>query len=255
MVAAMSSTDFTPEHTTATGVEASTSRSADTSHDDVSPGGGRCTPPSPPVPNTPMPAACASSAVDAIVVAPSRPSAIAGPRSRADSFASSASGSHTRSSSLPASPTHSRPSSTAIVAGTAPAARTASSTAVATLRLRPGGRPCASSVLSSATTGRAAGDGVRHLLGNPHVLLESVHGRGPGSGTTCSGRAWASGGSGQCSTAHTVRNSSISDTVITPSCPMTVTMPPTRNCLSGRASASSSGQTRSSATGPSAGGS
>jgi hypothetical protein len=52
IVAPMSSTDFTPEQTTVTGVVASTSRSADTSQDFVSPGGGRCTPPRPPVPNT-----------------------------------------------------------------------------------------------------------------------------------------------------------------------------------------------------------
>ena len=49
----MSSTDFTPEQTTRIGVSASTPRSADTSQVSLAP---RCTPPSPPVANTPIPA-------------------------------------------------------------------------------------------------------------------------------------------------------------------------------------------------------
>ena len=61
---------FTPAQTTATEVVESSVRSADTSYDVSAP---RCTPPSPPVTNTPMPASAASRIVEATVVAPCRP--------------------------------------------------------------------------------------------------------------------------------------------------------------------------------------
>src|SRR6185312_11665034 len=142
----MSRIDFTPEQTTTIGVSASTSRSADTSKVSAA---RRWTPPRPPVANTRIPPAAAIAAVAATVVAPSRRSAYAGARSRRDSLTSSVL--QTRSSSSPVRPILGSPSRTAIVAGTAPAARMVSSRRVATLRLRPGGRPWARIVLSSAT--------------------------------------------------------------------------------------------------------
>ena len=75
--------DFTPAQTTVIGVDARVTRSADSSKVSAAP---RCTPPSPPVANTRMPARAASSEVDATVVAPVRPSATAAGRSRTDSF-------------------------------------------------------------------------------------------------------------------------------------------------------------------------
>src|SRR5690348_12665536 len=114
----MSRIDFTPEQTTTIGVSASTSRSADTSKVSAAP---RWTPPRPPVANTRIPPAAAIAAVAATVVAPSRRSAYAGARSRRDSLTSSVL--QTRSSSSPVRPILGSPSRTAIVAGTAPAAR------------------------------------------------------------------------------------------------------------------------------------
>ena len=78
-VAPTSSSDFTPAHTTTIGVRASVARSADSSKLTFA---SRCTPPRPPVANTPMPARAARCAVEATVVAPSPPRAITGPRSR-----------------------------------------------------------------------------------------------------------------------------------------------------------------------------
>ena len=89
------------------------------------------------------------------VVAPLRPSARATGRSRTASLSRSGSA-HTRSTCPEVRPTCGTPSRTAIVAGTAPPARTASSTWSAAVRFSGRGRPCASSVLSSATTGRPA---------------------------------------------------------------------------------------------------
>ena len=60
------------------------------------------------------------------------------------------------SSAGPSSPIRTAPSTTAIVAGTAPSRRTTSSSSRATSRLRPRGSPWAISVLSSATTGTPA---------------------------------------------------------------------------------------------------
>ena len=66
-VAPTSRIDFTPAQTTVIGVPASVPRSADSSHVSRA---SRCTPPSPPVANTPMPARTASAEVAATVVAP-----------------------------------------------------------------------------------------------------------------------------------------------------------------------------------------
>jgi len=59
-------------------------------------------------------------------------------------------------SAASSSPIRTAPATTAIVAGTAPAARTAASASRATRRLSGAGSPCAISVLSSATTPRPA---------------------------------------------------------------------------------------------------
>ena len=73
-VAGTSRIDFTPAQTTTSDVRDSAVRSADSSKVSAA---CRCTPPRPPVANTPMPAAAASSAVLDTVVAPLRPSAAA----------------------------------------------------------------------------------------------------------------------------------------------------------------------------------
>ena len=76
-------------------------------------------------------------------------------------------------------PTCAPPSSTAIVAGTAPPARTASSSSSATSRLSGAGSPWASSVLSSATTGR------------PVLSASATSGTGGrGDGTGCTPASW-----------------------------------------------------------------
>src|SRR5215203_5033607 len=102
-----------------------------------------------------MPARDASTAVAATVVAPDPRAAITAGRSRAPHFATPAPAAMTPSAAS-SSPTRTSPRTTAIVAGTAPAARTASSQARATRRLSGRGSPCAMIVLSSATTGRPA---------------------------------------------------------------------------------------------------
>src|SRR5918996_5152181 len=79
-VAPTSRIDFTPAQTTTIPVRASVSRSADSSQVSRAP---RCTPPSPPVANTRMPAREARWAVDATVVAPSPPRATSGARTPA----------------------------------------------------------------------------------------------------------------------------------------------------------------------------
>src|SRR6478735_641641 len=147
-VAGTSRIDLTPAQTTSTGVPASTPRSAEMSKLSAAP---RCTPPRPPVANTAMPARWASADVDATVVAPLPPSATATPTSRIDSLAMS-DDVQSRSSSAGFSPTRTMPSNTAIVAGTAPPARTCPSISSAIRRLSPRGRPWARIVDSSATT-------------------------------------------------------------------------------------------------------
>ena len=81
----------------------------------------RWTPPIPPVPMNLIPAARQTASVPPTVVAPISPRATQTPSSRGPAFRADASN---RSSSLSVSPTRISPSSTPIVAGTAPAART-----------------------------------------------------------------------------------------------------------------------------------
>ena len=107
---------MTPAQTTQMPVRESATRSADSSHVSCA---SRCTPPSPPVANRRMPARAATCAVAATVVAPLAPRAAASGRSRALHLATS-SRVATASSSASPRPTCTVPSSSAIVAGTAP---------------------------------------------------------------------------------------------------------------------------------------
>ena len=88
-VASTSRIDFTPAQTTVIGVWPSVVRSADSSQLSRA---SRCTPPSPPVANTPIPARTASVAVAATVVAPVARRAITTARSRALHLATSSPG-------------------------------------------------------------------------------------------------------------------------------------------------------------------
>ena len=143
---------FTPAQTTHTGVVDSSVRSALTSNDVAAP---RCTPPSPPVTKTRIPAREASRMVAATVVAPCPWRAMIDGRSRTLAFTTDGSlASSSRSSGD--SPTCGTPPSTAMVAGTAPCSRTMPSTSVAIATFCGYGMPWLMIVLSSATTGRPA---------------------------------------------------------------------------------------------------
>ena len=166
-VAGRSRIDFAPAHTTTARVEAIAARSALMSSVSAKP---RCTPPMPPVAKVWTPASRQAASVAATVRPPEARSAIAGPRSRALSLRAPRSA-PSRSSSAGSRPARSSPSSTAMVAGTAPAWRTACSIARARARFAGAvashaspatsrscgaasrGRPCVSTAVSSATTG------------------------------------------------------------------------------------------------------
>ena len=171
-VAGTSRIDFTPEHTTQIAVRESATRSADSSHVSCA---SRCTPPSPPVANTRMPARAATCAVAATVVAPLAPRAAASGRSRALSLATS-SREATASSCASESPTRTVPSSSAIVAGTAPCSRTAASISRAIRALSGRGRPWAMIVDSSATTAPPRRQRRRDLVRQLHRRSVAVTG-------------------------------------------------------------------------------
>ena len=113
----------------------------------------RWTPPIPPVPMNLIPAERHTARVPPTVVAPVAPRATQTPSSLGPAFRADESN---RSSSLSVSPTRISPSSTPIVAGTAPAARTRRSLSSPTAAPSPGGKPCATIVVSSATTASAS---------------------------------------------------------------------------------------------------
>src|SRR5439155_3648217 len=138
--------DFTPEQTTSAAGRASSPRSAEMSS--RSP---RWTPPIPPVAMNPIPAERQAASVPPAVVAPTAPCTAQAARSRGPTLRASA---VKRSSSASESPTPTAPSSTPTVAGRAPASRTRRSASNPTATPSPGGKPCATSVVSSATTGR-----------------------------------------------------------------------------------------------------
>ena len=144
--------DFTPAQTKTIPVDANVVRSADSSQLARAP---RCTPPRPPVANTLMPARAARCAVAATVVPPHPPRAASGARSRTPHFSTS-SRSATAASASSSSPTRASPATIAMVAGSAPPARTSASAWRAISRLRGRGSPCVMIVLSSATTGLPA---------------------------------------------------------------------------------------------------
>ena len=148
----MSRIILAPAQTTATGVWASSCRSAEMSMVVSAP---RCTPPMPPVAKMRMPARLARIMVVATVVAPVRPVATIMGRSRRLTF-STFSARHIRSMSASSKPTFSLPSMMAVVAGTAPPARTTCCTLWANSRFSGQGMPWERMVLSRATTGLPA---------------------------------------------------------------------------------------------------
>ena len=121
-VAGTSSSDLTPDETTSACVVASACRSADTSGGVGQP---RWTPPSPPVAMKRIPAARQTASVPPTVVAPTRALHDSGGEVARPELARGRR--RTAASSSSVSPTTISPSSTPIVAGTAPASRTAAS--------------------------------------------------------------------------------------------------------------------------------
>src|SRR3984957_10730835 len=148
----MSRMDFTPAETTVIGVRDSTVRSADSSKDSAAP---RCTPPRPPVANTPMPARAASTDVAATVVPPVIFRAIAIPMSRLLTLTTDSSDAM-RSRSAGDRPILATPSISAMVAAVTPASARIASNCRAASRLPGRGRPCEMIVDSRATTGAPA---------------------------------------------------------------------------------------------------
>ncbi len=131
-----------PAQTTIMGVRPSSMRSAETSMLLSAP---RCTPPMPPVTNESMPALAATTIVPATVVPPARLKARAGARSRRLTLTAGSvrgvAGSARAVSSASERPTRTRPSRSAMVAGTAPCARTIASTDCAVVRFAGKGMP------------------------------------------------------------------------------------------------------------------
>ena len=163
----------------------SSPRSAETSGGSGKP---RWTPPRPPVPMKPIPTARQAASVPPTVVAPTAPWTIAAARSRGPTLRASA---LKRPSSSSERPTRSWPSRTPIVAGTAPASRTRRSLSSPTSTPSPGGKPCATSVVSSATTGLPVGECVPDLVRDPDRIL---HGIEPSCATQRAAAASASSG-------------------------------------------------------------
>ena len=105
-----------------------------------------------------IPTAAAAVRVPPTVVAPTAPWTAQTARSRGPSLRASG---VNRSSSLGSRPIRICPSRTPIVAGTAPAARTAASLARPVSTPSGAGKPCATRVVSSATTARSSSSAVR----------------------------------------------------------------------------------------------
>ncbi len=139
-------------------------------------GAPRWTPPMPPVAKTRIPAAWAAIIVADTVVAAQPPPASAAARLGRAAFRTDRPVPSPAPPGRPSSsPTRIRPSRMAIVAGTAPASRTAASDARATSRFCGYGRPWLMSVDSSATTGRPA----RERRGNLRRSTRSRSSRSP----------------------------------------------------------------------------
>ena len=114
--------------------------------------------------------AAAAASVPPTVVAPTAPWTAQAARSRGPSFR--ASGVY-RSSSASLSPITTSPSRTPIVAGTAPAPRTAASLASPTSIPAGAGKPWATSVVSSATTAPPLAERCLDLVGDPDQVLHA----------------------------------------------------------------------------------
>ena len=117
------------------------------------------------------PPRAARCAVAATVVAPCPPRAATGARSRTPHLTTSS------AAPRPPAPSSSRPmraspATTAIVAGTAPPARTAASTSCATSRLRGRGRPWLIERALERHHRPPAGQRVGHLRGDPHAAQQ-----------------------------------------------------------------------------------
>ena len=112
----------------------------------------------------------------------SRPSRAGRPRRPGRAARPCAPSRRTAPSSASVSPTTISPSRTPIVAGTAPPSRTAASEARPTSTPSPGGKPCATSVVSRATTPRPSASAARDLArrrGSRHrPELRAAAGRG-----------------------------------------------------------------------------
>ena len=200
----MSRIDFTPAETTATSVRESSVRSAETSMESSAPW---WTPPSPPVTNTRMPASPAIRIVLATVVAPWAPVATTYGRSRTLTLQMSPS-EPSSSSSSSSRPTVGRPSSTAMVAGTAPPSRTICSTSRAIATLCGYGMPWLMMVDSSATTGRPAArasatSGATLSIGWGAVVIGRAPRSRAGWGSGGPRRGRGSGRCGRCRARHT----------------------------------------------------
>ena len=141
----ISKIDFGPAHTTLTGVLPNSVKSAETS---IVYCPSRCTPPSPPVAKTLIPARCDKIIVSAIVVPPFNLLAITYPISRLDTFTA------LRNCSKLSSPTCGTPSIKAQVAGTTPLSRNTCSTLLAISMFCGYGNPWEMIVDSKETTGR-----------------------------------------------------------------------------------------------------
>ena len=180
-VLGMSRIDFAPAETTATGVRPSSIRSAEMSKLASAP---RCTPPIPPVAKTAIPARAAIAMVAATVVPAVPPCTISGARSRREALATPFAR-PSRSSAASSSPAVSRPSSTAMVAGTAPSARTTASSASAVSTFCGQGMPWVMMVDSSATTALpSACAAATSALRSIPIIAPS-----PGSARACPARA------------------------------------------------------------------
>ena len=138
-----------PADTTATGIRDSAVRSAEMSPLSCA---SRCTPPMPPVANTRIALACAANMVAATVVEPGSPDETAAARLLRLIFATLGVVASC-SNSVGVSPMRMAPSMTPMVAGVAPASRTICSSDNAVVTPSGCGRPCVTSVVSSATTG------------------------------------------------------------------------------------------------------
>jgi len=161
-----------------TGVRASSIRSADTSRlPGPLPG---CTPPMPPVAPTTIPARCAAQIVLETVVAPGSPEATATGRSRRATLVALPGSANTRSSSAE-SPATTSPSITPIHAGTAPAERIAALIRSTHSRLRGGGSPWETTLVSSATTPSPAASAAATSLEGRTALSAAASPRSPPS--------------------------------------------------------------------------